>query len=158
VKSGRTDCGLEVAATAGLPGYAVSRMGEIIDLEHRMPSALVIDADRAFCESMCQTLSLLDVFARPAYNAHAALLTLVDAAPDLIFLTCLGGEGAGESLEFLEFLQGESALAGIPVVMMVAEDQGAIPEKIAQVGILALIPRLASLQSLERVLRKAGMV
>ncbi|HEY3345007.1 MAG TPA: response regulator [Anaerolineaceae bacterium] len=123
-----------------------------------MPSALVIDGDRVFCENLCQTLGLLDVSARPAYNAHAALLTLVDNTPDLIFLSYqVGGEG-GEGLEFLEFLQGESALAGIPVVMMVEETGGVFPAQILQAGVLALIARPISLEALERVLRKAGMV
>jgi DNA-binding NtrC family response regulator len=122
-----------------------------------MPSALVIDGDRVICESLCQTLSLLDIAARPAFNAHAALLTLVDDTPDLIFLSCQCSEGEGEGLEFLEFLQGESALAGIPVVMMVEESDKAYLDLIPRAGILAKIPRPANLNALERVLRIAGI-
>ncbi len=123
-----------------------------------MPSALVIDGDRTFCDSLCQMLGLLDVSARPAYNARAALLTLVDALPDLIFLSCQGDKEGCESLEFLEFLQGESALAEIPVVMVVEEDNEDTPQKMAQTGVMAFMARPASLQALERVLRKAGLV
>jgi DNA-binding NtrC family response regulator len=123
-----------------------------------MHSALVIDGDRGFCETLCQTLGLLDVSARPAYNAHAALLTLVDATPDLIFLSYEAGAESGEGLEFLEFLQGESALAGIPVVMMVDGKNGVFPEEIPQAGVLDRIARPVSLEALERVLRKAGLV
>ncbi len=123
-----------------------------------MPSALVIDGDRAICETLCQTLGLLDVSARPAYNAHAALLTLADDPPDLIFLSCPCNAGEGEGVAFLEFLQGESVLAKIPVVMMVAEELLGDPERFPRAGIFAKISRPASLSALESVLRKAGIV
>jgi DNA-binding NtrC family response regulator len=123
-----------------------------------MPSALVIDGDRAISETLCQTLGLLDVSARPAYNAHAALLTLADDPPDLIFLSCLCKAGEGEGVEFLEFLQGESLLANIPVVMMAAEEELGDPERFPRSGIFAIIPRPANLRALESVLRKAGIV
>ncbi len=123
-----------------------------------MTTALVIDSDRATCESLCQLLKLLDICAKPAYNAHAALLTLEDHTPDLIFLSCSDGVGEGEGVEFLEFLQGESALASIPVVLVVDNCQVSAQENFPRAGILEIVPRPAPLEAVERVLHKVGVV
>ncbi len=123
-----------------------------------MATALVIDGDPPTCESLCQLLKLLDVSARPAFNAHAALLTLADSTPDLIFLACSQAAGEGEGVEFLEFLQGESALASIPVVLVVDNCHLDAPGKFPRAGILDIVPRPAPLDAVERALQKAGVV
>lgn len=122
-----------------------------------MPTALIIDGDRSRCEALSQRLGLLDITARPAYNPHAALLTLADAEPDLIFLSSATSGEEGEGLEFLEFLQAESALAGIPVVMLVEDPGRADDPDYKQVGAIAAISSGANLEALEIVLRKAGI-
>jgi PleD family two-component response regulator len=112
-------------------------------------SALVIEEDVAVCESLCQLLRLLDIQARPAFNPQAAHLCLGKNPPDLVFLSsCIKGESRSQ---IIECLRGDAAVSRVPVVLV--SDGGACPEVD---GVVDVILRPASLEAVEKCLRKTG--
>lgn len=120
-----------------------------------MPSALVIEGNRSLSERLCQLLALLDITPRPAYTLQAAMLTLTEAVPDLIFLSLQSFVTDG--IDMLGFFQSEIQLADVPVIVAV-EPQESLPEQILQAGVFEVIPHPPNLEAVERVLRKAGFV
>src|SRR5512133_1145252 len=116
-----------------------------------MPSALVIEGNRSLSDRLCQLLGLLDISARPAYTPQAAILTLTEAVPDLIFLSPQAFQEDG--IDMLGFFQSELQLADVPVIVAV-EPQEAITELLCQSRVFEVIPRLANLEAIEKVLRK----
>ena len=120
-----------------------------------MPSALVIEENRTTSESLCQLLGLLDITARPAYTQRAAYLTLKEMLPDFIFLSIHPLEAG--FLEVLDFLKRETNLEHIPVILLATAEQKEIVQRMSNTGVLEVIQRPASLEAVEKALRKAGL-
>ncbi len=80
-------------------------------------------------------------------------MTLTEAIPDLIFLSVQAFQEDG--IDMLGFFQSELQLADVPVIVAV-EPQEAITDRLLKARVFDVIPRLANLEAVEKVLRKAG--
>jgi CheY-like chemotaxis protein len=121
-----------------------------------MIHALVIDDNRYTADSLCQLLSLLDIDARAAYGPRAAMIELSNKVPDVVLLD-LNMPGV-TGFEVLGYLRREPRLLNIPVVVVTAEDQRHELQRAVTEGAVAVIIKPATIDDLEAVLRKAGVV
>lgn len=121
-----------------------------------MPTALVIEDDPTAADGLCQLLRLLDVATRPAYTHHAALLSLAEALPDLIFLD-LDFSG-GEGFEILSRIGRDDLLREIPVIAMTAVTTEGINPFCQGANLIGVIHPPASLQAVTQALQKGGVV
>jgi CheY-like chemotaxis protein len=121
-----------------------------------MISALVIDDNTETADSLCQLLSLLDIDAQPAYGPRAALEFLLRQVPDLVLLD-LNMPGVN-GLEVLGYLRREPRLMDVPVIVVTAEDERLVLQRVLRKGATAVIIKPASIEELETVLRKVKLI
>lgn len=121
-----------------------------------MPSALVIDDNRSMADGVCMMLNLLGVRAKAAYGPRAALMLLADGVPDIIFLD-INMPGV-DGFEVLAYLRREPRYASIPVVVVTSDDQPETANKARRTGALLTIVKPASIEAIERVLKKIGLI
>jgi CheY-like chemotaxis protein len=121
-----------------------------------MPTALVIDDNRNTADSLCQLLSLFDLDARPAYGPRAAMLALKEAIPDVVFLD-LNMPGVS-GFEVLAYLKRDPQLLKTPVVIVTAEEERIMVQRVRQQGAVAVIIKPASMDSLEEALKIAKIL
>lgn len=121
-----------------------------------MPIALVIDDNRHTADSLCKMLSILDVNAQPAYGPRAAMLALTGPAPDVVFLD-LNMPGV-TGFEVLGYLRREPRFAGVPVVVVTADDDKATASRAINEGALAIIIKPATIDALEEALQQAKVL
>jgi CheY-like chemotaxis protein len=121
-----------------------------------MASALVIDDSRSTADTLCLMLSALGVRARAAYGPRAALLMLSEALPDIIFLD-INMPGV-DGFEVLAYLRREPRLAKIPVVVVTSDDQPETANKARRTGALLTIIKPATLDAIEGIVKKAGLI
>ena len=86
-----------------------------------MPTALVIDDNRQAADSLSQLLTLLDVSAEIAYGPRAAMLTLNESIPGVIFLD-IHMPGV-DGFEILSYLRRDPRLDRTPVIVVTSDDQ-----------------------------------
>ncbi len=121
-----------------------------------MISALVVDDVREMADSLCQLLSLLDVNAYPAYGPRAALLSLDEKIPDIVFLDISMPGVSG--FEVIKYLRRDPKLEHIPVVVATSDDQKVTIERARREGALEVIIKPVTVEGLESVLKKAKLV
>jgi CheY-like chemotaxis protein len=117
---------------------------------------LVIDDNTETADSLCQLLSLLDIEAQPAYGPRAALEFLLRKIPDLVLLD-LNMPGVN-GLEVLGYLRREPRLVDVPVIVVTAEDENLVLQRVMGKGATAVIIKPASIEELETVLRKTNVI
>ncbi|MDD5371325.1 MAG: hypothetical protein PHQ40_19765 [Anaerolineaceae bacterium] len=113
-------------------------------------AALVIEEDVVVCENLCQLLELLDIHARPAFTLQAAHLCLDDDPPDIIFLSSTNE--SEDRMQLMNCLRGKQERAHAPVILV--SDGSACPEID---GVVDVVSRPASLDAVEKCLRKTGL-
>ena len=121
-----------------------------------MKTALVIDDNRQPADTLCQMLALFDIQAQPAYGARAAILSLRERTPDIVFLD-IAMPGV-DGFEILAYLRREPRLLNIPVVVVTADENPETAQRARQEGAVEVIIKPASLEGLEQVLKRAGLV
>jgi CheY-like chemotaxis protein len=99
---------------------------------------------------------LLGVRAKAAYGPRAALMLLADGVPDIIFLD-INMPGV-DGFEVLAYLRREPRYASIPVVVVTSDDQPETANKARRTGALLTIVKPASIEAIERVLKKIGLI
>ena len=120
-----------------------------------MKEALIIDDNRSTADALQQMLTVLDVPARVAYGASAAMAVLSGFTPSLILLD-INMPGV-DGLEVLAYLRREPRLKYVPVVVVTSDDQPETRTRVLRGGANGIIIKPATLDSLEDNLRKAGV-
>ena len=121
-----------------------------------MTKALVIDDTREMAESLRKLLSLFGVQADIAYGSRTAMQNLRLSQPDIVFLD-INMPGV-DGFEVLGFLRREPGMRNVPVVVVTSDDQPETRSRVEQSGVLALVVKPATAESIETALRKAGLV
>jgi two-component system CheB/CheR fusion protein len=115
-----------------------------------MPSALVIEDNRQLADSLCQMLELLGVKARPAYGPRAAILSLNESQPSVIF-TDIHLPGVN-GFEIISYLRRLPQLAEVPIIIVTSDDQPETARRAREIGARELVLKPVSLDMLEKVL------
>ena len=119
-----------------------------------MKDALIIDDNRSTADALHQMLTVLNIPARVAYGASAAMSLLSTFTPNLILLD-INMPGV-DGLEILAYLRREPRLIHVPVVVVTSDDQPETRRKVMKLGATAMIIKPATLESLENNLKKIG--
>lgn len=121
-----------------------------------MPTALVVDDNRSMADGLAQILDLLGVQAEVAYGARTGMLKLQQRVPDVIFLdvSMPGVDG----FEVMAYFRRLPQLKDVPVIIVTSDDQPETLNKAKITGVLSLIVKPASVDSIENALRIAGIL
>jgi CheY-like chemotaxis protein len=121
-----------------------------------MSDALIIDDNRQTADALQQMVLVLGINARTADGASPALAALRQFVPSLILLdvNMPGLDGT----EVLAFLRREPRLMSVPVVVITSDDQPETRQRVMKGGATAMLIKPATLDMLEAVLKKVGMV
>jgi PleD family two-component response regulator len=119
-----------------------------------MKDALIIDDNRSTADALRQMLNVLDIRARVAYGASAAMSLLNGFTPHLILLD-INMPGV-DGLEILAYLRREPRLISVPVVIVTSDDQPETRARVMKSGANAMIIKPATLEILEDNLKKIG--
>ena len=116
-----------------------------------MPTALVIDDNRQAADSLSQLLMLLGVSAEIAYGPRAAMLTLAESVPGIIFLDIhmTGVDG----FEILSYLRRDP-----PVIVVTSDDQLETRKKALKMGAIDVIIKPARFGILETLLSQYHII
>ena len=121
-----------------------------------MPTALVVDDNRSMADGLAQILDLLGVQADVAYGARTGMLKLQQNTPDVIFLdvSMPGVDG----FEVMAYFRRLPQLKDIPVIIVTSDDQPETLAKAKSTGVLSLIVKPVSVDSIENALKIAGIL
>jgi CheY-like chemotaxis protein len=119
-----------------------------------MKEALIIDDNRSTADALHQMLQVLDIPARVAYGASAAMGLLSNFTPHLILLD-INMPGV-DGLEVLAYLRREPRLINVPVVVVTSDDQPETRSRVLKGGANAMIIKPATLETLEDNLKRIG--
>jgi CheY-like chemotaxis protein len=120
-----------------------------------MKTALVIDDNRQAADSLCEMLEFLELEVQVAYGPRDGLFALKEATPDIVFLD-INMPGV-DGFEVMAYVRRDPKLERVPVVFVTSDDQPETERRARKTGALLLLIKPASLESLELVLRKAGL-
>jgi PleD family two-component response regulator len=120
-----------------------------------MKDALIIDDNRSTADALHQMLNVLNVPARVAYGASAAMALLNTFTPNLILLD-INMPGV-DGLEILAYLRREPRLIHVPVVVVTSDDQPETRSRVMRGGANAMIIKPATLEALEDNLKRIGV-
>jgi PleD family two-component response regulator len=120
-----------------------------------MKEALIIDDNRSTADALRQMLSVLNVPARVAYGASAAMTLLNTFTPHLILLD-INMPGV-DGLEILAYLRREPRLIRVPVVVVTSDDQPETRSRVLKGGANGMIIKPATLDALEENLKRMGV-
>lgn len=121
-----------------------------------MPTALVVDDNRTMADGLAQILDLLGVQAQVAYGARTGMMMLQKNVPDVIFLD-INMPGV-DGFEVMAYFRRLPQLKDVPVIIVTSDDQPETAKKAKGTGVLSLIVKPASVESIERVLQIAGVL
>jgi CheY-like chemotaxis protein len=121
-----------------------------------MTEALIIDDNRQTADALKQMLEVLDVPARTAYGSTPAMTILSGFTPGLILLD-INMPGA-DGTEVLAYLQREPRFNKVPVIVITSDDQPETRQRVLAGGAKAMLIKPATLDVLESVLKKVGVV
>ena len=121
-----------------------------------MPSVLIIDDNRQMADSLAQIVTLLGVETRVAYGARSGIMLLRQQTPDAVFLD-VNMPGV-DGFEVLAYLRRLPEMTDVPVIIVTSDDQPETAQKARETGVLSLIVKPASVESIENALRIAGLL
>ena len=121
-----------------------------------MPTALIVDDNRIMADGLAQILDLLGVEAEVAYGARTGMIMLQKKIPDVIFLD-INMPGV-DGFEVMAYFRRLPQLKDIPVIIVTSDDQPETAQKAKGTGVLALLVKPASVDSIENALRIAGIL
>jgi PleD family two-component response regulator len=121
-----------------------------------MQEGLIIDDNRHTAEALKQMLDVLDVPARVAYGSSPAMAILNSFTPKFV---CLDINMPGiDGTEILAYLRREPRLKRVPVIVITSDDQQETRQRVLQGGAQSVIIKPATIDVLESVLKKAGIL
>ncbi|HNB51261.1 MAG TPA: response regulator [Anaerolineales bacterium] len=120
-----------------------------------MITALVVDDNRQFADSLCQLLRYLDVKAEAVYGALTALQRVKVMVPSAVFLD-INMPGLN-GLEVFSYFKREPYLANTAVFIVSSEAEREVIETALKLGARAYLMKPVSLDDLEQALRDAGL-
>lgn len=120
-----------------------------------MISALVIDDNRQFADSLCEMLRYLDIHVEAVYGALTALQRVKILSPSAIFLD-INMPGL-DGLEVFSYLKREPYLAKTAVFIVSSETDEEFVSKAKELGASAYLTKPVTLEEIEKVLRDAGL-
>lgn len=120
-----------------------------------MITALVVDDNRQFADSLCQLLRYLDVKAEAVYGALTALQRVKVMVPSAVFLD-INMPGLN-GLEVFSYFKREPYLANTAVFIVSSESEREVIETALKLGARAYLMKPVSLDDLEQALRDAGL-
>lgn len=122
-----------------------------------MAEALIIDDNRSTADALGQMLTILGFKSRLAYGSSAAMSILGSGfTPQFVFLDLNMPGVAGT--EILKFLRREPRLKRIPVVVITSDDQPETRTKVLRLGATTLVIKPATIESLEKALKKSKVL
>jgi CheY-like chemotaxis protein len=121
-----------------------------------MPSALIIDDNRQMAETLAQIVRLLGVEADVAYGARTGMMKLQQAIPDVVFLD-VNMPGV-DGFEVMAYFRRLPQLKDVPVIVITSDDQPETAQKARDTGVLKLLVKPPSVESIENALRAAGVL
>jgi CheY-like chemotaxis protein len=121
-----------------------------------MSEGLIIDDNRQTADALQQMLELLDLPARVAYGSSPAMGVLGNFIPRFV---CLDINMPGvDGTEVLAYIRREPRLMKIPVIVITSDDQPETREHVLRGGAQAMVIKPVTLDVLEGVLKKAGVL
>ncbi|GAB4577561.1 MAG: hypothetical protein Fur0022_02920 [Anaerolineales bacterium] len=120
-----------------------------------MITAVVVDDNRQFADSLCQMLRFLDVRAEPVYGALTALQRVKMLAPSAVFLD-INMPGLN-GLEVFSYFKREPYLAHTAVFIVSSETEPEVIESALKLGARAYLMKPVTMDDLEKALRDAGL-
>lgn len=120
-----------------------------------MITALVVDDNRQFADSMCQLLKYLDIKAEPVYGALTALQKVKMMVPSAVFLD-INMPGLN-GLEVFSYFKREPYLANTAVFIVSSEAEQEVIDAALKLGARAYLTKPVSLDELEKALQDAGL-
>lgn len=120
-----------------------------------MITALVVDDNRQFADSLVQMLNYLDVKAEVAYGALTALQRIKLLVPSAVFLD-INMPGLN-GLEVFSYFKREPYLAKTAVFIVSSEAEKEVIETAMNLGARAYLMKPVTLEDLEKALRDAGL-
>jgi CheY-like chemotaxis protein len=122
-----------------------------------MTEALIIDDNRSTADALSQMLTVLGFKSWLAYGSSAAMSILGSGfKPQFIFLDLNMPGVAGT--EILAYLRREPHLVRVPVVVVTSDDQPETRTRVLKLGAKAVVIKPATIESLERALRKSKIL
>jgi len=121
-----------------------------------MPSALIIDDNRQMAESLAQIVQLLGVDVDVAYGARTGMVKLQQEIPDVVFLD-VNMPGV-DGFEVMAYFRRLPQLKDVPVIVITSDDQPETAQKARDTGVLKLLVKPPSVESIENALRAAGVL
>ena len=121
-----------------------------------MTSALVIDDNREAADSVVQMLGFLGLDAQAAYGPRAAMISLKDASPDIVFMD-INMPGV-DGFEVVAYLRRYPNMVNVPVIFITSDDQPETKARAKDMGAVTLIVKPASLEALESALKTVGLL
>ncbi len=121
-----------------------------------MGGVLVVDDNRKTADALVQMLKVLGLEARSAYGASPAMTLLTHILPDLVLLDINMPGLSG--LEVLAYLRREPRLHRVPVLVITADDQPEARQQVLQAGAQGFLVKPITLDTLEKELRRLGML
>ena len=122
-----------------------------------MAEALIIDDNRSTADALKQMLAVLGFKGRVAYGSGAAISILgTGFIPSFV---CLDINMPGvDGTEILAYLRREPKLIPVPVFVITSDDQPETQRKVMKLGATAMIIKPATIDTLENVLKRAGLL
>ena len=120
-----------------------------------MITALVVDDNRQFADSLCEILRYLDIKAEPVYGALTALQRVKVLMPSAVFLD-INMPGLN-GLEVFSYFRREPYLANTAVFIVSSETDPDVVKQAMDLGARAYLTKPVSLEEIEKVLRDAGL-
>jgi len=121
-----------------------------------MTQALVIDDNRNTADALVAMLMMLGVDGRAAYGPSQAMSVLNTLVPDIVLLD-VNMPGV-DGLEMLGYIRREPSVMAVPVIFITSDDQPETKQRALEGGALDLIVKPASIEQLEKGLKKAGVL
>ncbi|NUM45734.1 MAG: response regulator [Anaerolineales bacterium] len=120
-----------------------------------MITALVVDDNRHFADSLCQMLNYLDVKTEVVYGALTALQRVKVLVPSAVFLD-INMPGLN-GLEVFSYFKREPYLADTAVFIVSSETEPEVIEAAMKLGARAYLMKPVSMDEIEKALRDAGL-
>jgi chemosensory pili system protein ChpA (sensor histidine kinase/response regulator) len=121
-----------------------------------MPTALVVDDNQQMADGLAKILEMLGVQAEVAYGARTGMMKLQRSTPDVIFLD-INMPGV-DGFEVMAYFRRLPQFIDIPVIIVTSDDQPETAQKAENTGVLTLIVKPVSVESIEKALRIAGVL
>lgn len=121
-----------------------------------MDKALIVDDNRQIADSLAHMLKFFNIEAQMAYGARAALTSLKNTTPSVIFLD-LNMPGL-TGFDVLAFLRREPHLENTPVIVVTSDDQPESAQRAMDIGATAYVIKPVTMDILEASLKSMDLI